>query len=511
MKIVSFGDMEGGNNLSELTNPATARSNLELGSAALLPSSAVAQTANNLSDLASAATARTNLGLGASAVLGLATEGDISSTDKLATPYVINRTIWDPTAGPIDVKRRFGVSFDDSSDDADAWDDVWTYVESITSAKASLLNVNGTPSAYANAGIPILQLPPGVSHTTRGWSPAVTAGKGFLMQGHGPNGTAILLEDDIYFIEFPSSGSANKSYLGLRDLKVVGGLGAYMNFKTTAVGQLGTYIQNCIFSGYKQCAIGSLWGDDPGWWVQGTRFLGSYTGGMTIGMYIPRVAALVDVRGCAFSGNTYGIKTAGGTSGFQANWNLGPSNTFLAINSGQTEADIWFTTIPDTGGAGGYGENVRVLTNRFSNENLDGHPRILIAAEDTGTGANAIEHPHSTSVTTQVFRHMLIEDNIFDGTGSAASGNSGVVKSYTSDVGRLAFRGGVVGPYYPWLVEFASGVATDNGGHAHLMEFSDVRSVGSAALPPNTNLPGYGLSRPRSDGSIMGAHSAVYW
>jgi hypothetical protein len=69
MKIVSFGDMEGSNNLSELTNTATARSNLGLGSAALLDTSAVAQTANNLSDLASAATARTNLGLGSAALL----------------------------------------------------------------------------------------------------------------------------------------------------------------------------------------------------------------------------------------------------------------------------------------------------------------------------------------------------------------------------------------------------------------------------------------------------------
>lgn len=56
------------NNLSEGT-ASTMRSNLGLGSAALLASSAVAQTANNLSDLASAATARTNLGLGTAALL----------------------------------------------------------------------------------------------------------------------------------------------------------------------------------------------------------------------------------------------------------------------------------------------------------------------------------------------------------------------------------------------------------------------------------------------------------
>ena len=50
-------------NLSDLASASTARTNLGLGPAAVLASSAVAQTANNLSDLASESTARTNLGL----------------------------------------------------------------------------------------------------------------------------------------------------------------------------------------------------------------------------------------------------------------------------------------------------------------------------------------------------------------------------------------------------------------------------------------------------------------
>jgi hypothetical protein len=50
------------NNLSDLVSASTARTNLGLGSAAVLASSAVAQTANNLSDLANAPTALANLG-----------------------------------------------------------------------------------------------------------------------------------------------------------------------------------------------------------------------------------------------------------------------------------------------------------------------------------------------------------------------------------------------------------------------------------------------------------------
>jgi hypothetical protein len=52
------------NNLSDLTNVVTARTNLGLGTAATFNSTQFLLTASNLSDLANAATARTNLGLG---------------------------------------------------------------------------------------------------------------------------------------------------------------------------------------------------------------------------------------------------------------------------------------------------------------------------------------------------------------------------------------------------------------------------------------------------------------
>ena len=56
--------LQSANNLSDLPNASTARTNLGLGTAATFASTAFLQTANNLSDLANAATARTNLGLG---------------------------------------------------------------------------------------------------------------------------------------------------------------------------------------------------------------------------------------------------------------------------------------------------------------------------------------------------------------------------------------------------------------------------------------------------------------
>ena len=55
-------------NLDDVTNPTTARTNLGLGTAAVEADTKYAHRANNLSDLAAVATARTNLGLGAIAV-----------------------------------------------------------------------------------------------------------------------------------------------------------------------------------------------------------------------------------------------------------------------------------------------------------------------------------------------------------------------------------------------------------------------------------------------------------
>lgn len=103
------------NNLSEGT-ASTMRSNLGLGSAALLASSAVCQTANNLSDLASASTARTNLGLGTSAVLAetsiaqfrAGTSGKVLSTDKVwAAGEVVGLT----DAATVAVDMSAGINF----------------------------------------------------------------------------------------------------------------------------------------------------------------------------------------------------------------------------------------------------------------------------------------------------------------------------------------------------------------------------------------------------------------
>lgn len=70
------------NNLSDLASVSSARTNLGLGSAALLPSTTWLLPANNLSDLAAVATARTNLGLGSAALL--TTAGVLQPSNNLS-------------------------------------------------------------------------------------------------------------------------------------------------------------------------------------------------------------------------------------------------------------------------------------------------------------------------------------------------------------------------------------------------------------------------------------------
>ena len=66
------------NNLSDLDNASTARTNLGLGTAATSASTDFLQVSNNLSDLNNASTARTNLGLGTAATVDTGTDiGDV--------------------------------------------------------------------------------------------------------------------------------------------------------------------------------------------------------------------------------------------------------------------------------------------------------------------------------------------------------------------------------------------------------------------------------------------------
>lgn len=96
------GDMLGANNLSDVANTATSRSNLGLGTAAVQNVGAFCQTANNLSDVANAATSRTNLGLAIGTNVQ-AFDATLTSIAALGTaadklPYTTGVDTWAETA-----------------------------------------------------------------------------------------------------------------------------------------------------------------------------------------------------------------------------------------------------------------------------------------------------------------------------------------------------------------------------------------------------------------------------
>lgn len=87
------------NNLSDLASASTARSNLGLGTAAVLNTSGVLQPSNNLSEVASPATARTNLGFGSSAgqigELITTTVGPIAGGSGNVCSVSLTAGVWD--------------------------------------------------------------------------------------------------------------------------------------------------------------------------------------------------------------------------------------------------------------------------------------------------------------------------------------------------------------------------------------------------------------------------------
>jgi hypothetical protein len=80
------------NNLSELSNPATARSNLGLGTASTYAVTDFLWPVNNLSDLPNKTTARGNLGLGGLAVLNSVLYGNLDPSMIATSADVANAT-----------------------------------------------------------------------------------------------------------------------------------------------------------------------------------------------------------------------------------------------------------------------------------------------------------------------------------------------------------------------------------------------------------------------------------
>jgi hypothetical protein len=191
------------NNLSDLSNISTARTNLGLGSVATLNTSAVLQTANNLSEV-TPATARTNLGL------AYATDAQViagTATNVVTTPANVNA---------IRQFNRFGREFDFGVGS-------WTTASSGTPAIIQ--------SAYTKSVLNQTNVGYGSLFTTV--SPAVSAGNSSYINWDASYSISFLC----IFSTNASTGSNNIQRIGLGKLNGVAG---DLSSKGMCVRRIGT-------------------------------------------------------------------------------------------------------------------------------------------------------------------------------------------------------------------------------------------------------------------------------
>jgi hypothetical protein len=112
--------------------------------------------------------------------------------------------------------------------------------------------------------------------------------------------------------------------------------------------------------------------------------------------------------------------------------NVTNSRFFRYIDQAIDAFDVWMVPNADTAEAAGRG--IVFSGCKFGNEGLrgsGGEGRVLVAKEDTGTGANALEHPHTTTTGGYVRGVTFRDNNVNNSNGT---GDVPFVLSYTGNL-----------------------------------------------------------------------------
>jgi len=147
-----IGDMLSDNNLSDVDNPATARANLGLNSAALQSESAFLKVANNLSD-GNASSMRSNLGLGSVATATLDTDGTLAAnSDTRVSSQKGIKTYIDTAIS--NLRNGVAAAYDTLSEIVTAFASIGPVTKSVIETGSAVALTTDTPTNVTSITIP---------------------------------------------------------------------------------------------------------------------------------------------------------------------------------------------------------------------------------------------------------------------------------------------------------------------------------------------------------------------
>lgn len=355
--------------------------------------------------------------------------------------------------GPSSIKEAYpqywGAKGDGSTDDSTAIDKMFECFMSMEGFSAFPLA--GELAGTAITG-PAIFFPLG-DYNYAGTGVVWTAGHINLIMRAVPGTVRIRIADGIYLITYTLVDNTF-----VEGFHFYGGRGAIKYSSTGNNVKARHYIQHNWFQYYTECAVGNMADDMPYFIVRDSGFVGK-SGSPTIGVAIGGFVDSGGIYNNTFLRNRYHVKIGDRISG---NFYI-RDNDLLMWDAGTDRiADIWI--VPNKTDAYGVnsGVNLRIGPNKFGNENMQVDDwRILVAAEDTGTGTDRLSHPHSTTWKDDEYvTGVAIADNFFSGI---ANQTAALIYSYCENLNHWRFHDNFFDGGNPtYIVEFAGNLDGDS-------------------------------------------------
>jgi hypothetical protein len=310
--------------------------------------------------------------------------------------------------------RDMGAEGDGTTDDTVAFENLFDICSDATYRRTI------QASGYSNeVNGPVFFIPPG-HYSYEGTGFDISAGgfsKTYAFYAH-PGTVRITLPDDITFFK-----ASSFLQLYLHGIDFYGGANIVHATLPTANVSGGAIIEYCRFLNYTGTAISHLHTDAPYWVINRCVFqgkIGAASRGIVFGG--GGLADMSRITNNAFNRNAYHIVIPGVPA------YIVEHNAFQRWDAAELEAgkaDVWIFP-RDTAVTSNRGCGMRVRWNKFGNEGLkSGDYRIIVTKADTGTGANMLTHPPSTTNSVDNADRVSsldISENYFGGTSPWATG-----------------------------------------------------------------------------------------